>query len=52
MKQHLSLFCLVLISSLGLPDFSMALTCPNKPSNATTITTVHFNTNDGEGQLL
>lgn len=42
---------LALAVCTGLPDLAHALTCPNKPANATTLATVHFNTNDGEGQM-
>lgn len=46
-----NLLLIALVIFMDLPEFALALTCPNKPSNATTITTVHFNTSDGEGQL-
>lgn len=42
---------LALVICAGLPDLAHALTCPNKPANAATLATVHFNTSDGEGQL-
>lgn len=41
----------VLLMAVAPPDIFAALTCPNKPANATTLSTVHFNTSDGEGQL-
>lgn len=43
--------CSLVLAWLGTAPDVYALTCPNKPSNATTLATVHFNTNDGEGQL-
>lgn len=44
------LFILVLFFLVS-PSLAFALSCPNKPSNAVTLATVHFNTNDGEGQM-
>lgn len=49
MKRFFLLLALAVCT--GLPDLAHALTCPNKPANATTLATVHFNTNDGEGQM-
>jgi len=49
MKQLLAL--LALVACLVIPQLAQALNCPNKPSNAATLATVHFNTSDGEGQL-
>jgi hypothetical protein len=45
------LLILVMFACAGLPDLAHALTCPNRPAGSTTLATVHFNTNDGEGQL-
>jgi hypothetical protein len=43
--------CVLLVIVLGMAPMSYALTCPNKPANAATLATVHFDTNDGEGQM-
>jgi len=48
-KQLLAL--LALVACLVIPQLAQALNCPNKPSNAATLATIHFNTSDGEGQL-
>lgn len=42
------LLSLVLLCFMPLSAF--AITCPNKPSNANIMATIHFNTTDGEGQ--
>lgn len=49
MKRFFLLLALAVCT--GLPDLAHALTCPNKPANATTLATIHFTTSDGEGQL-
>ena len=46
-----SLVMVFVMACCTLPEFTHALTCPNKPSNATTIQTVSFNTSDGEGKM-
>lgn len=37
--------------ALGSPNMALALTCPNMPTGASVLATIHFNTSDGEGQL-
>ena len=49
MRALLVMIALVVVAMW--PSIGDALTCPNKPVSATTLATVHFNTNDGEGQM-
>lgn len=42
---------IALVAGAMWPSIGDALTCPNKPVSATTLATVRFNTNDGEGQM-
>lgn len=42
--------CLLAICA-GWSGEAWAINCPNKPSGATTLATVHFDTSNGEGQL-
>lgn len=46
-----SLVMVFVMACCSLPEFTHALTCPNKPPTAATLATVNFNTSDGEGQL-
>lgn len=44
-------FILSMLLVCLLPISAHALTCPNKPAGANTLAVIHFNTNDGEGQM-
>lgn len=44
-------FLLSLVLVCLMPMAAHALTCANKPVGANTLATIHFNTNDGEGQM-
>lgn len=51
MKRLMKCFGAIVLLMSMVPSVSFALTCANKPSNATTLATIHFDTTDGEGQL-
>lgn len=43
--------CGFLFIFVGQPRDAEAISCPNMPSGAATLSTIHFDTSDGEGQL-